>query len=57
MLLIRAKYLFRPKPGETPRDDHYYHDLFPQVVKEISVSKVRMLSVYVIRLSCRFIDL
>ena len=37
LLFIRGKFLFRPKPGETLMDHRFYHDLFPQIVKEISV--------------------
>ena len=35
--VCRGKYLFRPKPGESLMEHRFYHDLFPQIVKEISV--------------------
>jgi len=31
-----GKYLFRPKPGESLKDDLFYRQLYPQIVQEIN---------------------
>lgn len=35
--LCRAKYLFRPRPGESLQSHQYYRQLYPTIVRDISV--------------------
>ncbi len=36
---FRGQYLFKPKPGETPKDNKFYRRLYPQIIQDIDVSE------------------
>ena len=35
---FRGQYLFKPRPGETPKDHKFYRSLYPQIIQDIEVS-------------------
>ena len=42
MILIfcccRTQHLFKPRPGEEPKDNKFYRKLYPQIIQDIDVS-------------------
>lgn len=34
----RIQFLFKPKPGEQPKDNKFYRRLYPQIIQDIEVS-------------------
>ncbi len=34
----RGQHLFKPKPGEVPKDNKFYRRLYPQIIQDIDVS-------------------
>ena len=33
----RGTYLFKPRPGEQPKDHKFYRSLYPQIIQDIEV--------------------
>ena len=40
---FRGQYLFKPRPGETPKDHKFYRSLYPQIIQDIEVSSFKVL--------------
>ena len=41
----RSQYLFRPKPGGQAKENKFYRRLYPNIIQEIEVSIIIMLTI------------